>query len=197
MWLRQRYFEQVDFQRRLCCSFGRTGPRPVAHGASMTHAREFFFRHQRRATTLVNVQVGDDVNHSRWNLTMINPRYRTWLSPFTTVIFVAIAVSGVLMFFQVRFGGITVLHEFAGLLFVGAGVLHLAIHWKTLMGYFRHRTAQVIFGFALVACLALLVFGSSHQGHSERGRRGPPDVGQRIEPSGNSNPTDSSNMRSC
>jgi hypothetical protein len=131
--------------------------------------------------TLANVQGGDDVNQTLWNLTMKTPRYRTWLSPLTTVAFVAIAVSGVLMFFHVRNGGITVLHELAGLLFVVAGAGHLALNWKTLVGYFRHRTARVVFGIALVACLALLVFGSAHEAHSGRGHRGPPGVGERIE----------------
>jgi hypothetical protein len=99
-------------------------------------------------------------------------RIRPWLSPLTTVTFIAIGLTGVLMFFHVRSGAINVLHEFAGLLFVLAGLLHLVVNWKTLRGYLSQRRAQLSLGCGVVLCVMLLLLGTLHQEGHEREAHG-------------------------
>ncbi|MGC4069483.1 MAG: DUF4405 domain-containing protein [Polyangiaceae bacterium] len=99
-------------------------------------------------------------------------RIRPWLSPLTTVTFIAIGFTGVLMFFHVRSGAINVLHEFAGLLFVLAGLLHLVVNWKALLGYLKQRSAQLSLVGGVVVCAVLLLLGTTHQEGHEHGPRG-------------------------
>jgi hypothetical protein len=89
---------------------------------------------------------------------------RVWLSPLTAIMFVAIGLTGVLMFFHVRSGAINVLHELAGLLFVIVGVLHLIVNWKTFCCYLKRRTAWITLGVGLAICVALLALGAGHEG---------------------------------
>jgi hypothetical protein len=99
---------------------------------------------------------------------MSHSRLRVWLSPLTTVTFLAIGMTGVLMFFHVRAGAINVLHEIAGLLFVVVGLTHLVVNWKTLVGYLRQRAAQVALAVGLLLCVALLALGAGHEEHHGR-----------------------------
>lgn len=99
---------------------------------------------------------------------MNHGRLRVWLSPLTTITFLAIGITGVLMFFHVRSGAINVLHEMAGLLFVVVGVTHVVVNWKALLGYLRQRTAQITLAVGLVLCVALLVLGAGHEERRER-----------------------------
>ncbi len=99
---------------------------------------------------------------------------RSWLSPVTAVSFVVIAVTGVLLFVHLRLPGMTFLHEIAGLLFVVAGVVHLVLNWRSLLGYFRHRSARIALGVSLVATGLTLVAGFAHDEHEGQRRHGPP-----------------------
>lgn len=60
---------------------------------------------------------------------------RYWITPFTMGAFVLTGVTGLLMFFKVRTGLITPIHEWFSLTLVLGGVLHVIDHWT---GIRRH-----------------------------------------------------------
>jgi hypothetical protein len=95
---------------------------------------------------------------------------RQWLSPLVAVLFASIAVTGVLMWLDVRLPGVKQLHEIGGLVFAAAGIAHVVSNWKALTAYFRKPKAWVTLGAGVLACLALLVAGLAGGGDHEDGR---------------------------
>jgi hypothetical protein len=93
---------------------------------------------------------------------------KKWLSPFTAVAFVAVALTGILMFFHFRLLAIHGVHEVMGLLFAFAGTLHLILNWRVFVNYFRAKLAVASVVAGVVLCLLLLLAGTLHEGH-ERG----------------------------
>lgn len=97
---------------------------------------------------------------------------RPFLSPFVTVAFVVIAVTGVLLFFHVKNGPIMVLHEWFGWAFVIAGAAHLLLNLRSLSGYLRQKTGLASLGLALVLTVVLGMAGLRHN-HGESSHRAP------------------------
>ena len=95
---------------------------------------------------------------------------RQWLSPLVAVLFASIAVTGVLMFLEVRVSGVKQLHEIGGLVFAAVGLLHVVSNWRALTAYFRKPKAWVTLGAGVLACLALLVAGIAGGEDREDGR---------------------------
>jgi hypothetical protein len=105
-----------------------------------------------------------------------DPSTRTWLSPLTGVAFLAIGITGILMFFHVRLPGMTFLHEIGGLLFVVVTVLHLKLNWRPLLSYCRLRRGRIALWTGMALTAVLLVLGLGHD--SAHGRHGgPPSLG--------------------
>ena len=103
-----------------------------------------------------------------------SPNPRHWLSPLTMVLFVAIALTGVLMWLHLRVPGVKLLHEIAGLLFIAVGIAHLVLNWRVLCAYFRRRTAWVTLSAGILVCAVLAVMDLGRGGEREEGhRRGP------------------------
>lgn len=108
---------------------------------------------------------------------MPSPFQKSWISPFLGCLFLIIAGSGLLMFFHVHAGALKVLHEWIGLFFVAAGILHVTLNWKKFQSYLTERRAAVSIIAALAICLLLIVTGifsdkgyESHRGyHGHRG----------------------------
>ena len=96
---------------------------------------------------------------------------RRWLSPLTTVLFVAIGGTGILMWLHLRLPGIRLLHETAGLLFVAAGIAHLVLNWRVLCTYFRTRAALVAVAAAILLCTVLAAMGPGQDGREGEGHR--------------------------
>jgi hypothetical protein len=94
---------------------------------------------------------------------------RIWLSPLAGLSFSVIGVTGSLMFLHVRFPGMTLLHEFGGLLFVIVAVLHLRLNWRPLLSCCRQRKGRIAIcvGTAIMALFLLLGVGheAGHRGH--------------------------------
>jgi hypothetical protein len=105
-----------------------------------------------------------------------NPSTRTWLSPLTGVAFLAIAITGILMFFHVRLPGMILLHELGGLLFVVVAVLHLRINWRSLLSCCRQRRGRIALWAGAAITVVLLVLGFGHEPAHGR-HRGPPAAG--------------------
>lgn len=100
---------------------------------------------------------------------------KSWISPFLACSFLIIAVSGILMFFHVKTGALKILHEWIGLFFVMAAVLHIMLNWKVFLSYLMDRRAAVSIIAALSISLLLMVTGIlSNGGHdSNRGHQNP------------------------
>lgn len=58
---------------------------------------------------------------------------------FTSIIFLVIASSGVMMFFHFNSGLVKSLHEILGLVFVFAACLHVLVNWKSMKNYFSKK----------------------------------------------------------
>lgn len=99
---------------------------------------------------------------------------RPYLSPFVTVAFAVIAVTGGLLFFHVKNGPIMALHEWFGWLFVVAGVVHALLNLRPLLAYLRRPAALVSLGVAAVLALLLAVGGARHEREHHRHGDGPP-----------------------
>ncbi len=89
---------------------------------------------------------------------------RTWISPFVTLTFCVIGVTGLLLFFHVKNGSIVMLHEWLGWGFVIAGVLHLLVNWRQLVSYLPRRSAMVALAVCAILVAALIVAGGLRSG---------------------------------
>jgi hypothetical protein len=99
---------------------------------------------------------------------------RAWLSPLTGLSFLVIGVTGILMFFHVRFPGMTLLHEFGGILFVIVAALHLRLNWRSLLAFCRQRKGRIALCVGTGVMAFFLVLGLGHEeGHRQHGG-GPP-----------------------
>lgn len=95
---------------------------------------------------------------------------KTWLSPFVTVAFAVISITGALLFFHVKNGSVLALHEWFGWLFIAAGLVHLVMNFRPLAAYLRWPAARVSLVVAGVLVALLWIGGARHEG--EHGRRG-------------------------
>jgi predicted neutral ceramidase superfamily lipid hydrolase len=104
---------------------------------------------------------------------------RTWISPIAAIAFIAVAVTGIIMLFHVHQASIKNLHEWIGVVFAVAGLLHLMLNWKSLISYFNKRIAIVAAVATLLICIALFVFhGEEQHRGSGPGGEGPGRGGQ-------------------
>ena len=82
--------------------------------------------------------------------------------------FSVVAVTGVLMFLHVKSGTIVNLHQWLGIAFAAAAVIHLCVNWRAFSGYLGHRSFWVcLVAVALVCAVVLSLPGGRGQG---RGR---------------------------
>ena len=93
---------------------------------------------------------------------MINStEHRTMLSPLVLTTFLVVGISGVLLAFHVKTGGVKALHEWIGYAFMAAGILHLAVNWRTFASYVRQRASLMAITAGLVISLFTLYAGAS------------------------------------
>jgi len=86
---------------------------------------------------------------------------RNFVTPFITLVFLVVALTGVLMLFHLFDGYTEVVHEILGLFFVIFSVLHIILNWKALKIHFKKRvfvTATI----AIVAISVLLIVQQHH-----------------------------------
>lgn len=70
---------------------------------------------------------------------MNNSKIRDIATSFTTITFLVIAMSGVMMFFHFFDKSVKELHEILGLVFVVAACLHVIMNWKSMRSYFSKK----------------------------------------------------------
>jgi CDP-diglyceride synthetase len=81
----------------------------------------------------------------------------------TSLIFVIIAITGVLMFFHLFDNYTKQLHEIIGLFFVAAVFLHVIFNWKSMKTYFSKKI--FIFSLVLVSVFSLsFILNTSDEG---------------------------------
>ncbi|QOX77673.1 DUF4405 domain-containing protein [Trichlorobacter lovleyi] len=87
--------------------------------------------------------------------------HRTMLSPLVLTTFLVVGISGVLLAFHVKISGIKALHEWIGYAFMAAGILHLAVNWRTFASYVRQRASLMAITAGLVISLFTLYAGAA------------------------------------
>lgn len=94
--------------------------------------------------------------------------HKTWLSPILAVSFLTTAVTGVLMLMHLHLPGMRALHDWGGLFFIVAGILHLLLNWRIFISYFRKKKGiiGVTAGVIILALIGSLL--SSQGGHGGR-----------------------------
>ena len=80
---------------------------------------------------------------------------RSFITPLITIIFLAVALSGLLMFFHIFDGYTEVVHEILGVIFVVFSVLHVILNWKALKIHFKKRV--FILSTIVVAVISILL----------------------------------------
>lgn len=76
---------------------------------------------------------------------------RAWATPLTIASFAIMAVTGLLMFLRLDMGAHKPLHEWAGLVFVAAVTLHLALNWRPFRLHLRRTLPRALIALALAA----------------------------------------------
>lgn len=84
---------------------------------------------------------------------------RAWATPVVIGAFLVMAVTGSLMFFHLNTGTMKPIHEWAGLVMVGAGVAHIVVNWRAFSLYFRRPLASAIMGVGAVVLGVSMVPG--------------------------------------
>ncbi|RCW39043.1 DUF4405 domain-containing protein [Marinilabilia salmonicolor] len=85
---------------------------------------------------------------------------RSYVTPFITLVFLVVGITGLFMFFHLFDGYTEVVHEFLGLFFVIFAVFHVIINWKALKIHFKKG---VFFPAALaVAVMSILFIVQQH-----------------------------------
>lgn len=62
---------------------------------------------------------------------------RNYITPFISVVFLVVGLSGLLMFFHLFDGYTEVVHELLGIFFVVCAVFHIMLNWKALKIHFK------------------------------------------------------------
>ena len=82
---------------------------------------------------------------------------RGFVTPVLTLIFLVVALSGLLMFFHLLDGYTTAIHEIMGLAFVLFSILHLVINWRSTKSYFPKKIFLISAAVVLVLSVFLVV----------------------------------------
>lgn len=94
---------------------------------------------------------------------------RRYATPLSLVTGLAIALTGIMMFFGVR-GEMSELHEWLGWAFVVALLMHIVRNWRALLGMMKPARSKVLIGALTVAMAALIIThlpdgqGGAHRG---------------------------------
>lgn len=97
---------------------------------------------------------------------------KSWLSPFLLITYIATSVTGILMLFHIKFPGLYPVHEWGGLIFILAGILHTVINWKMLTSYFnknKQKRNAVMATFIAIFSIILIAVSVPSNKHSHSG----------------------------
>lgn len=104
---------------------------------------------------------------------MFKPTQKSWLSPFLMITYIATSATGILMLFHIKFPGLYPVHEWVGLAFVIAGIIHVVLNWKMFASYFSklnlraNATYGTVIALVLVVVIAFAIPSNGHGDHSK------------------------------
>jgi len=78
---------------------------------------------------------------------------RNYITPFISLVFLVVGISGMLMFFHLFDGYTEVVHEILGMFFIVCAIFHIVINWKPLKIHFK----RAVFMPALLGVLAISI----------------------------------------
>ena len=90
---------------------------------------------------------------------------RAWATPVTIGAFLLMAATGVLMFFGVRGGLISEVHEWFSWLFLAGAVAHLFVNYRPLILHLRSRWGRVSIAAACLLMVAAVLPTGIQTGH--------------------------------
>lgn len=76
------------------------------------------------------------------------------------ILYIGLAVTGIVMFFHVETPGMQILHEIFGLIFVAYAGMHIFLNWRVLRSYFPHTTVRILAAVFLVLGIGVYVSGA-------------------------------------
>ena len=82
---------------------------------------------------------------------------KTVISPVLAVLYLAVSITGTLLFCHIDGRVLMSLHEWAGIFFVLTGSLHLCLNWKVFKVYLKRTKGIAAMGGAVVACLFFIL----------------------------------------
>ncbi|WP_321311526.1 DUF4405 domain-containing protein [Halarcobacter sp.] len=86
-------------------------------------------------------------------------KFKDVATSMATVVFLVVAVSGLMLYFKIFNSQVKELHEILGLAFVAAAVLHVTANWKAMKNYF---TKKIFISAALVVVVISGLFISQN-----------------------------------
>ena len=96
-------------------------------------------------------------------------RIRKWSTPLIMGAFLLTALTGLGLFFEVKWGAVKPLHEWLSLTLVLGGVLHGIDHWKGMRNHWAGTWGKAfVIGAALIAGFAFLPLGGKQEHPSGR-----------------------------
>lgn len=83
---------------------------------------------------------------------------RNYVTPFISLLFVVVGLSGLLMFFHLFDGYTEVVHEVLGLFFTISAVFHILLNWKALKIHFKKAVfLPALFGVIMITSLLVVM----------------------------------------
>lgn len=86
---------------------------------------------------------------------------------YTTLVFLVVGISGVMMFFKFNDMLVKELHEILGLVFVVAALLHVFVNWKSMKTYFSKKTF-IVASIITLAVSSVFIYQSSDKGDNPK-----------------------------
>lgn len=101
--------------------------------------------------------------HTKINYTM--KISRNFVTPYITMIFIIIGITGILMALHIFDGYTETLHEVLGILFVIFSLLHIVVNWKSLKSHFKKKTFITSVIVVLLLSTVIAILGKGHGEH--------------------------------
>jgi hypothetical protein len=87
---------------------------------------------------------------------------RNYITPFISLVFLVVGLSGLLMFFHLFDGYTEVVHEILGLFFIVCAIAHIIINWTALRVHFKKGVFIPALIGVLIISASLIVSESMH-----------------------------------
>jgi hypothetical protein len=75
---------------------------------------------------------------------------KSWATPLATATFMILAVTGILMFFNIEAGYSKTVHEWLSWAMVAGIMFHITANWKAFTSYFSRQPALAIIGIGML-----------------------------------------------